>query len=57
MRIAFASVWPTKASSPVIPPISTRSKKLPYDQEHYRGRNRVARFFNKLKQFRRIATC
>jgi transposase len=41
---------------PVIPPISTRRKKLPYDKELYRGRNRVARFFNKLKEFRRIAT-
>jgi putative transposase len=41
---------------PVIPPISTRSKKLPYDKALYRERNRVERFFNKLKQFRRIAT-
>jgi putative transposase len=41
---------------PVIPPISTRSQKLPYDKELYRGRNRVERFFHKLKQFRRIAT-
>ena len=40
----------------VIPPISTRCKKLPYDKELYRGRNRVERFFNKLKQFRRLAT-
>jgi transposase len=40
----------------VIPPISTRSKLLPYDKERYRQRNRVERFFNKLKQFRRIAT-
>ena len=40
----------------VIPPISTRSRKLPYDKELYRGRNRIERFFNKLKQFRRIAT-
>jgi len=40
----------------VIPPISSRSKKLPYDKELYRGRNRVERFFNKLKQFRRLAT-
>ena len=40
----------------VIPPISTRCKKLHYDKELYRGRNRVERFFNKLKQFRRIAT-
>jgi transposase len=41
---------------PVIPPIQARSKKLHYDQERYRERNRVERFFNKLKQFRRIAT-
>ena len=41
---------------PVIPPINTRSKKLPYNQQLYRERNRVERFFNKLKQFRRIAT-
>ena len=41
---------------PVIPPISSRSKKLHYDKVRYRERNRVERFFNKLKQFRRIAT-
>jgi len=40
----------------VIPPISSRSKKLPYDKELYRSRNRVERFFNKLQQFRRLAT-
>ena len=41
---------------PVIPPISSRAKKLHYDKVQYRERNRVERFFNKLKQFRRIAT-
>jgi putative transposase len=41
---------------PVIPPINTRSKKLHYNKELYRERNRIERFFNKLKQFRRIAT-
>ena len=40
----------------VIPPISTRSKKIDYDKDLYRERNRIERFFNKLKQFRRIAT-
>jgi transposase len=40
----------------VIPPISSRCAKPPYDKELYRGRNRVERFFNKLKQFRRLAT-
>jgi putative transposase len=41
---------------PVIPPLNTRSKKLAYDRARYRERNRIERFFNKLKQFRRLAT-
>jgi putative transposase len=41
---------------PVIPPISSRSRKLPYNRQLYRERNRIERFFHKLKQFRRIAT-
>lgn len=40
----------------VIPPMSTRSQKPPYDKQRYRGRNRIERFFNKMKNFRRIAT-
>ena len=40
----------------VIPSINSRSPQLPYDKPRYRGRNRIERFFNKLKQFRRIAT-
>ena len=42
-------------SRPVIPPISTRSKKLHYNKELYRHRNLIERFFNKIKHFRRIA--
>lgn len=40
----------------VIP--STRSRKLviPHDRVAYRLRNRIERFFNKLKHFRHIAT-
>jgi len=41
---------------PVIPPISTRAKLIHYDRRRYRRRNRVERFFSKIKQFRRIAT-
>jgi transposase len=41
---------------PVIPPISTRSQKPPYDKVRYRGRNRIERLINKYKHFRRIAT-
>lgn len=40
----------------VIPPISTRASVISYDKEQYRQRNRVERFFNKIKNFRRIAT-
>jgi transposase len=40
----------------VIPPIPTRARKLPYDHARYRERNRIERFFNKLKHFRRMAT-
>jgi len=29
---------------------------LPFDKELYRQRNRIERFFNKLKHFHRIAT-
>ncbi len=45
-----------KTAEPVIPPLPTRARKLPYDHARYRERNRIERFFNKLKHFRRIAT-
>jgi transposase len=41
---------------PVIPALPTRCGRLPFDAQRYRGRNRIERFFNKLKQFRRLAT-
>lgn len=41
---------------PVVPPRANRLKKYPYDPEIYARRNTIERFFNKLKQFRRIAT-
>ena len=40
----------------VIPPISSRCSVIAYNKELYRERNRVERFFNKIKNFRRIAT-
>jgi transposase len=40
----------------VIPPLPTRCGRLPFDAQRYRTRNRIERFFNKLKQFRRLAT-
>jgi putative transposase len=40
----------------VIPPKRNRKVQRPYDVDLYKERNRIERFFNKLKQFRRIAT-
>ena len=40
----------------VIPPKRNRKAKRPYDAHLYKERNLIERFFNKLKQFRRVAT-
>lgn len=45
-----------KGITPVIPPKSNRLDIIVYDQELYKQRNKVERLFNKLKQFRRVAT-
>lgn len=42
--------------SPVIPPKSNRKEPIPCDFRAYQDRNRIERMFNKVKQFRRIAT-
>jgi len=41
---------------PVIPPKKNRVIQIPYDTELYKERNRIERFINRMKQFRRIAT-
>ena len=41
---------------PVIPPKASRREPIACDFRLYRERNRIERMFNKLKQFRRIAT-
>ena len=40
----------------VIPPKSNRNEPWEYDRELYRTRNLIERAFNKLKQWRRLAT-
>jgi putative transposase len=40
----------------VIPPKRNRKVQRPYDVDLYKERNIIERFFNKLKQFRRVAT-
>ena len=41
---------------PVIPPKPNRTIERAYDAELSKERNIIERFFNKLKQFRRVAT-
>ena len=41
---------------PVIPPKSNRTNPIDYDHDLYRLREKIEQFFNKLQQFRRIAT-
>ena len=44
------------ACKPQIPPKSNRYDGTVYNKKLYRKRNLIERFFNKLKQFRHIAT-
>ena len=43
-------------AEPVIPPRKHRRRPHTYDKALYKERNRIERFFNRLKQFRRVAT-
>jgi len=52
LRNAIAA---TKAEA-VIPSKSNRKIQIPHDAIAYKLRNRIERFFNKLKHFRHIAT-
>ncbi|MCV0425893.1 MAG: IS5 family transposase [Roseibium sp.] len=42
--------------SPVIPPKSNHRDPIPCNFRAYKDRNRIERMFNKVKQFRKIAT-
>jgi transposase len=52
----FIETVQTTGATAVIPPRQHRKEQRPYDRELYKERNLVERFFQKLKQFRRIAT-
>ena len=45
-----------QGGDPVIPPRRHRKRQHAYDKALYKERNRVERFFNRIKHFRRIAT-
>jgi transposase len=42
--------------APCIPSTANRAEPIYYDAERYKERNKVERLFNRLKQFRRVAT-
>src|SRR5947207_4172276 len=43
-------------AAPNIPPMVHRRRKLCFSPALYRARNRIERFFNRIKHFRRLAT-
>lgn len=45
-----------QGGDPVIPPRRHRKRQHAYDKTLYKERNRVERFFSRIKQYRRIAT-
>lgn len=45
-----------KNAEPIIPSRINRIEKREHDRHIYKNRNLIERFFNKLKQFRRVAT-
>ena len=52
----FREVIASKGAEAVIPPKRSRKELIAYDKDVYQDRNLVERFFNKIKNFRRIAT-
>jgi transposase len=53
---AFVSAIAESRAIPVIPSKKNRKAQRDFDHNLYKERNRVERFFQKLKQFRRLAT-
>ncbi len=45
-----------RGAEAVIPCTASRKQPIPYDRDAYRGRNRIERMWNRLKDFRRVAT-
>lgn len=53
---AFVATLQASGATPVIPPRSNRKTPRAYDKHIYKERNLVERLFQKLKQYRRVAT-
>ncbi len=52
----FISFVELKEAEPVIPPRCNRKEKREIDENLYKDRNKIERFINRLKHYRRIAT-
>jgi transposase len=53
---AIRALIEAQGAAPNIPARSTRKARFCFSRRLYKARNRIERLFNKLKQFRRIAT-
>lgn len=53
---AFRAEIVDQGSVPVIRPRKNRLEDRPYDEDLYKRRNVIERFFHRLKQYRRVAT-
>ncbi len=53
---ALVDIIEASGAAAIIPPRSNRNTQRKVDWHRYKARNLVERFFNRLKQFRRIAT-
>jgi transposase len=53
---AVRSLIAERGAEAIIPSTRSRTRPIPHDPATYKLRNRIERFFNKLKHFRRIAT-
>lgn len=53
---AFREELRNRGIEAVIPSRRNRKKQLEHDKHIYKERNQIERFFNRLKQYRRIAT-
>lgn len=52
----LVSTIEARGAQAVIPPRSNRLHRRAYNRQLYRHRNLIERFFNRIKQYRRIAT-
>lgn len=53
---ALVAAIESSGAEAIIPPRSNRNNQRKVDWHRYKARNLVERFFNRLKQFRRLAT-